>query len=158
MEDLIYDQKKKPSILDDITINPVQMRGFVKEIVDDQIKVHIAGRLGVISVKQDLIKEAGSIFQVDNLTFYFSFVKVVDEPLDYDLFPFEGEGEFTPVLVGGKLIEVNDTAVKLEITGNLGTIAVPRRWIFTDYPLKEGLLTQFYFSPLKKLEIKQAVA
>ena len=40
----------------------------------------------------------------------------------------------------------------------LGTVAVPRRWAFTDVPLDEGQNVEFYFSPMHivgKMDIPQ---
>ena len=54
--------------------------------------------------------------------------------------------EMTPQLTKAKIIEVNDTAVKVSIQGRLGVITVPLRWIFTDKHLEEGQLVEFYFS------------
>ncbi|ETJ36974.1 hypothetical protein Q604_UNBC08788G0007 [human gut metagenome] len=54
--------------------------------------------------------------------------------------------EMTPQLTKAKIIEVNDTAVKVSIQGRLGVITVPLRWIFTDKQLEEGQLVEFYFS------------
>lgn len=54
--------------------------------------------------------------------------------------------EMTPQLTKAKIIEVNDTAVKVSIQGRLGIITVPLRWIFTDKKLEEGQLVEFYFS------------
>ena len=48
--------------------------------------------------------------------------------------------------IGGKVTEVNDTAVKVEMVRGFGTVAVPRRWVFTDVPLKEGLDAELYIS------------
>ena len=51
--------------------------------------------------------------------------------------------------VGGVLTEVNDTAVKCEMPGGTGTVAVPRRWVFTDQALAVGQTAGFYFSPMR---------
>jgi hypothetical protein len=39
----------------DYMIHPVMMGGLVKEVADDQVKVHLHGRLGVITVPKKLI-------------------------------------------------------------------------------------------------------
>ena len=54
--------------------------------------------------------------------------------------------ELKPVLMEGKVVSVNDTAIKVDIQGRLGVIAVPRRWVLTDKPLQPGLKVEFYFS------------
>jgi hypothetical protein len=54
--------------------------------------------------------------------------------------------KLNPVLMKGKVVTVNDTAIKVDIRGRLGVIAVPRRWVMTDQPLRPGLTVEFYFS------------
>lgn len=54
--------------------------------------------------------------------------------------------ELNPILTEGRIVEVNDTAVKVDISGRLGVVTVPRRWVFTDVPLEKGLKVEFYFS------------
>ena len=39
----------------DYMINPIKMGGLVKGVNDDQIKVHLHGRLGVITVPNRLV-------------------------------------------------------------------------------------------------------
>ena len=34
----------------DYMINPIKMGGLIKEVQDDRIKVHLHGRLGVITI------------------------------------------------------------------------------------------------------------
>lgn len=64
--------------------------------------------------------------------------------------------ELNPILMEGKVVEVNDTAVKVDIQGRLGVITVPKRWVLTDFPLRPGLKVEFYFSYLQVTEPKQA--
>ena len=59
--------------------------------------------------------------------------------------------ELIPSLLGGTIIEVNDTAAKVEIMENMGTIAVPRRWLFTAEALAIGQQVEFYMSPLRMI-------
>lgn len=54
--------------------------------------------------------------------------------------------KLTPQLTKAKVVEVNDTAVKVSIHGRLGVITVPLRWVFTDKKLEEGQDVEFYFS------------
>ncbi|MFA9376125.1 MAG: CBO2463/CBO2479 domain-containing protein [Lachnotalea sp.] len=54
--------------------------------------------------------------------------------------------ELVPQLTKAKIIEINDTAIKVSIQGRLGVIMVPLRWIFTDKPLEIGQDVEFYFS------------
>ena len=51
-----------------------------------------------------------------------------------------------PVLTRGKILEVNDTAVKVEIAGRLGVITVPLRWLYADQKPAPGQQVEFYFS------------
>ncbi|MPM74755.1 hypothetical protein SDC9_121744 [bioreactor metagenome] len=54
--------------------------------------------------------------------------------------------ELSPVLTKGRIVSVNDTAIKVDIQGRLGVITVPRRWVLTDVPPEPGLPVEFYFS------------
>lgn len=54
--------------------------------------------------------------------------------------------ELNPILTKGKIVEVNDTAVKVDVQGRLGVICVPLRWVFTDKKLEPGQIVEFYFS------------
>lgn len=59
--------------------------------------------------------------------------------------------ELTPILTKGKIVEVNDTAIKVDVKGRLGVICVPLRWVFTDKKLKPGQTVEFYFSYMKTI-------
>ena len=39
----------------DYMINPIKMGGLIKEVQDDRIKVHLHGRLGVITIPKRLV-------------------------------------------------------------------------------------------------------
>lgn len=52
----------------------------------------------------------------------------------------------SPQLTRAKIVEINDTAVKVSIQGRLGVITVPLRWVFTDKVLELGQDVEFYFS------------
>ncbi len=54
--------------------------------------------------------------------------------------------ELNPILMNGKVVSVNDTAIKVDVQGRLGVITVPRRWVFTEQTLEPGLKVEFYFS------------
>jgi hypothetical protein len=60
--------------------------------------------------------------------------------------------EMNPVLTKGKIVQVNDTAIKVDIQGRLGVVTVPRRWVFTDSKLKKGQKVEFYFSYMQIVE------
>ena len=83
------------------------------------------------------------------MEFYFSYIQIVEDALDYDSSDMTTEHEIEPCLLGGKISEVNDTAIKVDIMDELGTIAVPRRWAFTPVTLENGQNTEFYFSCMK---------
>lgn len=57
--------------------------------------------------------------------------------------------ELIPVLTKGKIVEVNETAVKVDIQGRLGVICVPLRWVFTEKKLEPGQQVEFYFSYMR---------
>lgn len=59
--------------------------------------------------------------------------------------------ELIPQLTHGKIVEINDTAVKVSIQGRLGVITVPLRWVFTEKELKLEQEVEFYFSYMNVL-------
>lgn len=133
----------------DYAINPVLMGGLVKSVEDGQVKVHLHGRLGVITVPRRLVVDEIALEPGHEMQFYFSYLQVNEMPYDYDCSAMDPWEPLSPCLLGGTLIEVNDTAVKLEIMNGLGTVAVPRRWVFTPVTLREGQNAEFYFSCMK---------
>ena len=133
----------------DYIINPVKMGGLVKEVSDERIKVHLHGRLGVIKVPKSIVISEEPIAVGHELEFYFSYIQIVEDPYDYDSSEMTTDHEIEPYLLGGKIIEVNDTAIEVAIMNDLGTIAVPRRWAFTPVTLQEGQDVEFYFSCMK---------
>lgn len=133
----------------DYVMNPILMGGLVKEVTGAMVKVHLHGRLGVITVPRSLIVDDMEIETGHEMQFYFSYLQVNEAPYDYDSAALDRELELTPCLLGGTIIEVNDTAVKAEIMDGLGTVAVPRRWVFTPVALREGQNVEFYFSCMK---------
>jgi hypothetical protein len=138
------------SLAKEYIINPVLMGGLVKEVTNDKAKIHLFGRLGTIFVDKNLIIASSDIQVGDELEFYFSYIQVVQRVLDYDS---HLNDYFEPHLVGAKITEVNDTAIKV-LTNDI-QIAVPRRWVFTDTLLEVGQNVEFYFSCLKKVENKK---
>lgn len=130
----------------DYIINPVKMGGLVKEEKNGLVKINLFGRLGVIKVPRKLIVGDEQLLPGHELEFYFSYIQVVEDPYDYDCSEMTSDHEIEPCLVGGKIIEVNDTAIEVAIMNDLGTVAVPRRWAFTPVTLEEGQSVEFYFS------------
>ena len=130
----------------DYMINPIRMGGLVKEVDHDQVKVHLHGRLGVITVPRRLIIGPEKLEPGHETEFYFSYIQVMKDPYEYDSSDMVTTHEIEPCLLGGKITEVNDTAAKIAIMDGLGTIAVPRRWLFTPVALEVGQDTEFYFS------------
>lgn len=133
----------------DYCINPVKMGGLVKKVSDGIVKIHLHGRLGVITVPENMIIGDTKIEQGHDLEFYFSYIQVVENPYDYDAADMTTEHEPVPCLLGGKITEVNDTAISVAIMNNMGTISVPRRWAFTPIKMQEGQDVEFYFSCMK---------
>lgn len=130
----------------DYIINPILMGGLVKEVTGDMVKVHLHGRLGVITVPKSLIVDAAEVEIGHEMQFYFSYLQINETPYEYDSAAVSRERGMSPCLVGATITEVNDTAVKAEMTDHLGTVAVPRRWVFTPVELKAGQNAEFYFS------------
>lgn len=131
----------------DYLINPVKMGGIVKDTYPDgRVKIYLNGRLGVIKVPRKLIRGDEMLRPGHELEFYFSYIQAVDAPLDYDASDMTPDHEIEPCLVGGKLIDVNDTAVTVEVMDGLGEITVPRRWLIASQTPRPGIDTEFYFS------------
>jgi hypothetical protein len=130
------------------TINPVLMGGLVKETSEKTVKVHLHGRLGVITIPKEYVLENEEIVCGTEMQFYFSYLEVNETPYDYDTGAIKAR-MFEPCFIGGTICEVNDTAIKVDIMDNLGTVAVPRRWVFTSSLLENGQNVEFYFSPMK---------
>lgn len=134
----------------DYQINPSLMGGVVKEISEQGIMhINLNGRLGVIRVPKHLVTDNTEIEPGHELQFFFSYIRVIENPYEYDSSDLNPDYEIAPTLLGGTFIKVNDTAVEAEIMDGLGTIAVPRRWVFTDTVLEEGQSCEFYFSTMK---------
>ena len=133
----------------DYIINPVLMGGLVKEAGPEGVKVHLHGRLGVITVPRKLVLTGEELVPGYELQFYFSYLEVDGAPRDYDLSELKEAAELASIPVGGTLTEVNDTAVKCTLPEGLGVVAVPRRWVFTNQPLEVGQTAGFYLSPMK---------
>lgn len=124
------------------------MGGLIKDISNGMVKIHLHGRLGVITVPDNLCVEKDILEPGSEVKFYFSYLQVVSNPYDYDSAAMYYKEDLIPSLLGGKLIEVNDTAVKAEIMNEMGFVSVPRRWVFTDFPLELGQNVEFYLSPV----------
>lgn len=133
----------------DYCINPTLMGGLVKKVSDGIVKIHLHGRLGVITVPESLIIGDTKIEPGHDLEFYFSYIQVVENPYDYDASDMTTDHEPAPCLLGGKITEVNDTAISVAIMNNMGTISVPRRWAFTPIKMQEGQDVEFYFSCMR---------
>lgn len=130
------------------TIQPVLMGGLVKEVTSDYVKIHIHGRLGVITIAPEYITSDEPVRVGHDLKFYFSYLRVTDEIFDMDLQGMHTVPPF-PVMLYGTITEVNDTAIKASIANGIGTIAVPLRFVFTDIPLKTGLSIEVYLSNMQ---------
>lgn len=134
----------------DYSILPVMMGGLVSEIRDDgSVKINLHGRLGVITVPRRLILDQVELELGHEVKFYFSYFQVNETPYDYDASAVDPSLDPEPCLIGARICEVNDTAIKAEMMDGLGTVAVPRRWVFTDVTLAEGQNVEFYFSCMK---------
>ncbi len=131
-------------------INPALMGGVVKEISEDGIvKINLNGRLGVIKVPKSLVIDNGVLEPGHRLQFYFSYIQIVENPYEYDRSDMNPDFGINPTLLGGKITIVNDTAVEATIMDGMGTVAVPRRWVFTPVVLEVGQSCEFYFSCMR---------
>lgn len=133
-------------------INPVLMGGKVKSIsADGIVKINLNGRLGVIKIPKELVVNSEQLDVDKRLKFFFSYIKVVDDCLEFDDSDLNAEYGVEPTLLGGVFEEVNDTAVEVSIMNGQGSVAVPRRWIFTEKELEEKFNCEFYLSCIEVL-------
>lgn len=139
-------------------INPVLMGGLVKEATDHSVKIHLHGRLGVLEVPRSMIVGDTEIETGHELQFYFSYIKVVEDAFDYDFSDLNTNHSIRPCFINGKLVEVNDTAGKVEIANGFGTVAVPRRWFFTPLFLEVGQDVEFYLSCMEVMQKREIPA
>ena len=56
-----------------------------------------------------------------------------------------------PHLARGVITALNETCVTVNISGRLGTITAPLRWIFTDTQPAIGQTVEFYYSYMKTI-------
>jgi hypothetical protein len=54
-------------------------------------------------------------------------------------------------LTRGVITALNETCVTVNISGRLGTITAPLRWIFTDKEPVIGQTVEFYYSYMKTI-------
>ncbi|HHW95256.1 MAG TPA: hypothetical protein GX736_04965 [Mogibacterium sp.] len=133
----------------DYIINSVKMGGLIKSVDDNRVKIHLYGRLGVIHVSKSIIHTYEELEAGQCVEFYFSYMEAIEKPFDYDATDIRASNKIAPSLLGGKIIEINDTAVVVDIMDEIGTINVPRRWVITPIELKKGLDIEFYFSGMR---------
>ena len=133
----------------DYMINPVLMEGTVKDVFDDSVKIHLRGRLGVITLPKRLIINDELTAIGSKVRFYFSYIQVVKKRGDYDLHSLKAYEEAYPCLFGGEITMYNDTAVEVKALEGSLTIFVPRRWVFTPIDLNDGLNVEFYLSAVE---------
>jgi hypothetical protein len=56
-----------------------------------------------------------------------------------------------PKLLPGKIVQVTDMSVKIELKGRMGLLHLPLRSVITDYPIAEDDLVEIYISYAKML-------
>ena len=121
----------------DYQINPAPMGGVEKEIYEDgRVHINLNGRLGVIKAPRNLIVDDVEIEPGHELQFFFSYIRIVENPYEYDSSDLNPDYGITPTLVGGKLIQVNDTAVEAEI---MDTPVEDLRFILKTKELNDAL-------------------
>lgn len=133
------------------------MGGLIKEITSDYVKIHIHGRLGVITIALEYVTCAEPLRTGHEVQFYFSYLRVTKERYSLDLQGMRTVPPF-PVLVYGTITEVNDTAVLAGLPDGIGTVAVPLRSVFTDVPLRTGLSAELYLSNIQVIGFRDIPA
>lgn len=131
----------------DYQINPVLMGGTIKSISSDgTVKINLRGRLGVLKVPSDIVINKEELEAGKKLQFFFSYLRVIDKDIEFDDLDLNVDYGLNPTILGGKFLEVNDTAVEVGVINGKGTVAVPRRWVFTENDLEENNSCEFYLS------------
>lgn len=131
----------------DYQINPVLMGGKIKSISSDgTVKINLRGRLGVLKVPSDIVINKEELEAGKKLQFFFSYLRVIDKDIEFDDLDLNVDYGLNPTILGGKFLEVNDTAVEVGVMNGKGTVAVPRRWVFTENDLEENNSCEFYLS------------
>lgn len=131
----------------DYQINPVLMGGTIKSISSDgTVKINLRGRLGVLKVPSDIVINKEELEAGKKLQFFFSYLRVIDKDIEFDDSDLNVDYGLNPTILGGKFLEVNDTAVEVGVMNGKGTVAVPRRWVFTENDLEENNSCEFYLS------------
>ena len=124
------------------------MGGTVKDIYDDgeKVKIYLNGRLGVIKVPRWIVRGKELLQPGHKLEFFFSYIQIVDNPYDYSSNEMNPADELFPSILGGKVIDINDTAITIKVMDDIGEITVPMRWIIRRKKPKFGDDVEFYFS------------
>lgn len=131
----------------DYQINPVIMAGKIKSISEDGlVKINLNGRLGVIKIPTWMIINKEELEPLKSIKFYFSYVKISDLEIAFDKSDLSPEYGLNPTIIPGKIREINDTAAEISILNGEGSVAVPRRWLFSDVEIKEGSNCELYIS------------
>lgn len=131
----------------DYQINPVLMGGTIKSISSDgTVKINLRGRLGVLKVPSDIVINKEELEAGKKLQFFFSYLRVIDKDIEFDDLDLNVDYGLNPTILGGKFLEVNDTAVEVGVMNGKGTVGVPRRWVFTENDLEENNSCEFYLS------------
>lgn len=123
------------------------MGGTIKSISSDgTVKINLRGRLGVLKVPSDIVINKEELEAGKKLQFFFSYLRVIDKDIEFDDLDLNVDYGLNPTILGGKFLEVNDTAVEVGVMNGKGTVAVPRRWVFTENDLEENNSCEFYLS------------
>ena len=133
-------------------INPTLMMGTVREIQDELVTIHLRGRLGVIRIAKKHFKGSQNLAVDTKVRFFFSYIHVVETVYEFDNAIVNQAYDLSPSLLHGEITDVNDTSVQVEMAGNLGTVIVPRRWVFTNQALEKEQQVSFYFSYMEVID------
>lgn len=130
-------------------MNPVLMNGKVKSIDDQWTAINLNGRLGLLTMDNQLVMNQDKITEGDSVEFFFSYIQTADFPMDYDYQDLLSQDALRPSYIDGKIIQVDDVAIKVAMSQDLGTLYVPRRWVIANNTLKPGMVVDFFLSKIR---------
>lgn len=129
--------------------NPVLMNGVIKKTDTQKIEINLNGRLGLLTLDNRLVMNNENLHEGDAVTFYFSYIQTPEFPMNYDYQDLVLQEDIRPSYIDGKIVHVDDVAVRVSMSQDLGMIYVPRRWVIANAPLESGMAVEFFISKIQ---------